>query len=233
MHYYVAKRLLALFLLLFTLPLFATQIENSSMRGKQYCEIILSKRVTNYVIYNTLGVNDCPAKMWNKVTESQVKKETGSSFVYLNGLRYWVIDGFSNSTENAAKRTINGIPMQHAGQLYIKWTNLLKAKYPYFRHEVQRQTTWLYEADKPVYEIIDNHGNVYVMQSYSIRKKNQTASSLAELGTKLTLPSGWKFKTGVLKQAEAIKSTNNVAIILQDNFDNTYQKVSHDFLKNA
>lgn len=232
MHHHVTNALLSLFLLLFILPLFA-QAENSTMRGKQYCEIIVSKRVTNYVIYNTLGVNDCPTKMWSKVTESQVKKETGSSFVYLNGLRYWVIDGFSNSAENAAKRTINGIPMQHAGQLYIKWTNLLKAKYPYYRHEIQRQTTWLYEAGKPVYELIDNHGDVYVMQSYSIRKKSQNQGSLAQLGSKLTLPSGWKFKTGILKQAEAIKSTNNVAIIVQDNFDNTYQKVSHDFLKNA
>ncbi|CEG55555.1 hypothetical protein [Legionella fallonii] len=234
MHHYAANRLLSLLLLLFTLPLFAVQTGSSQMRGKQYCEIIVSKLVTNYAIYNTLGINDCPTTMWNKVTESQVKKETGSSFVYLNGPRYWVIDGFNNpAANNAAKKTISGIKMQHAGQLYIKWTNLLKAKYPYYRHEVQRQTTWLFETGKPVYELIDNHGDIYVMLSYSVRKKSQTEGSLAQLGAKLTLPKGWKFKTGILKQAETIKSANNVAIIIQDNFDNTYQKVSHDFLKNA
>ena len=70
------------------------------------------------------------------------------------------------------------------------------------------------------------------MQSYSIKKSEQTERSLAELGAKLKLPKGWVFKTGILKQTEPVEAINNLAIVIQDNLDNTYQKATHDFLKN-
>jgi hypothetical protein len=34
------------------------------------------------------------------------------------------------------------------------------------------------------------------------------------------------------KQIEPVEAVNNLAIIIQDNLDNTYQKATHDFLKN-
>lgn len=121
--------------------------------------------------------------------------------------------------------------MREAGVLQLSALDLLKAKEPYQTHDVKRHTTWIYEKDKPIYELIDPKGNVFVMQSYSIQKSPQTESSLRALGKKLNLPSGWHFKTGVLKQSETLEAIHNVAVVVQDDLLNTYQKASVDFLR--
>ncbi|HHT9950799.1 TPA: hypothetical protein ACT9K3_000622 [Legionella pneumophila] len=221
---------ISLFILFFA-PLLSYGAETSNMRGKRYCEIILTKTISSYAVYNTWGLNDCPEQLWSKVSVSTVKKETGSSFVHLNGPRYWVIDGFKNtSLINPAIKTISGIPMREAGILHLSLMDLFKNK-PYQSHVVDRKTTWVYQADKPVFELIDPNGQVFVMQSYSVQKYPQTMNTLTQLGAKLQLPKGWKFKTGVLNKPETIQAVNNKAVVVQDNFLNTYQKASHDFLK--
>lgn len=223
---------ISLFLfILFFAPLLSYGAETSNMRGKRYCEIILTKTISSYAVYNTWGLNDCPEQLWSKVSISAVKKETGSSFVHLNGPRYWVIDGFKNtSLINPAIKTISGIPMREAGILHLSLMDLFKNK-PYQSHVVDRKTTWVYQADKPVFELIDPNGQVFVMQSYSVQKYPQTMDNLKQLGDKLQLPKGWKFKTGVLNKLETIEAVNNKAVVVQDNFLNTYQKASYDFLK--
>lgn len=224
------KGIFSLICILLVFPLFAQEADKTNIRGERYCEIVLSKAITNYAIYNTLGLSDCPTYLWNKVTVAQVKKETGSSFVYLNGPRFWVVDGFNRSKSVTTPKTINGITMHNGGMLDIKLSSVFKAKSPYYKHEIKRQTSWLYEPGKPVYELIDPNGEVFVMQSYSIKKSHQTAHTLAQLGSKLKLPKGWVFKTGTLNQPESLKAINNISIIVQDDLDNTYQKASHDFL---
>lgn len=227
-----AKKIVSLLLFVSLFPTISQGAERMDMRGERYCEIILSKKITSYAIYNTLGLNDCPQHIWDKVTVAQVKQETGFSFVRLNGPRYWVIDGFNHSNlANPAIKTINGLAMREAGVLDIKWVDLLKSRFPYHQHQVKRQTTWVYEAEKPLYELIDANGEVFVMQSYSIQKSPQTEQSLSQLGTTLKLPKGWIFKTGILKKEESIQAINNLAIVVQDNLENTYQKATHDLLK--
>ncbi|CZG25903.1 hypothetical protein [Legionella pneumophila] len=229
-HLYYLGSSLFLYVLLFV-PFLSYSAETSNMRGKRYCEIILTKTISSYAVYNTWGLNNCPEQLWSKVSISAVKKETGSSFVHLNGPRYWVIDGFKNtSLINPAIKTISGIPMREAGILHLSLMDLFKNK-PYQSHVVDRKTTWVYQADKPVFELIDPNGQVFVMQSYSVQKYPQTMNTLTQLGAKLQLPKGWKFKTGVLNKPETIQAVNNKAVVVQDNFLNTYQKASHDFLK--
>ena len=207
--------------------------EQSNMRGARYCEVILAAGLTNYAVYNSWGLNDCPAAQWDKISSAQVKKESGATFVHLNGPRYWVIDGFKNTTLiNPSIKTFNGLSMSEAGVLHIKLTNLVRASSPYYKHQVKRQTTWIYEAGKPVYELINPNGEVFVMQSYSIQKSPQTQGSLTQLGAALKLPKGWIFKTGTLKKSAAILAINNLAIIVQDSFENTYQQAPHDLLNN-
>lgn len=89
---------------------------------------------------------------------------------------------------------------------------------------------WIYDAGKPVYELIDPKGNVFVMQSYSVQKEPQTEQSLTQLGSKLKLPTQWRFKTGILKKAGTVQAIDNMAVVVQDDFLNTYQKATHDLL---
>ncbi|OGT31774.1 MAG: hypothetical protein A3E87_02210 [Gammaproteobacteria bacterium RIFCSPHIGHO2_12_FULL_35_23] len=224
-------RLISLLIILLIIPMFSQAAQRAHMRGERYCEIILAKSLTKYAVYSTVGLNDCPEKIWHNITVTEVKKETHSSFVHLNGPRYWVIDGLENSNLiNPTIKTINGLAMREAGILNISLFDLLFNK-PYQKREVERHTTWSYQTGKPIYELIDPKNNVYVMQSYSIQKYFQTEDSLSKLGSKLHLPTGWSFKTGVLKQSETIQAVNNLAIVIQDDFLNTYQKATHDFLK--
>ncbi len=217
--------------LMILLPFFSYAAQKNNLRGMRYCEIIMNKTVTTYSVYNTWGLNDCPEEKWEKMTLAKVKKETGARFVHLNGPRYWVIDGFKNSNLiNPTTKTIADIQMREAGVLHLSLLDLLKSK-PYRQHIVDRQTTWIYQAGKPVYELIDPKGNVFVMQSYSVAKQPQTNDSLAQLGPKLARPVGWQFKTGVLKKSEDLNAVNNRAVVIQDNFLNTYQMATHDFLK--
>lgn len=219
-------------LLFLTISCFSYAAQSMGMRGGRYCEIIIGKKLTTYLVYNTWGLNDCPENQWKTLSVSQLKKETGSSFIHLNGPRYWVFDGLKNThLINPDVKTFNGITMREAGVLYISLSDLFSFEHPYQKHKVQRQTTWIYQAGKPVYELIDSQSNVFVMQSYSAQKMTQNENSLSQLGAKLNLPKGWKFKTGILKKEETIQAINQLAIVVQDDFLNTYQQSTHDFLQ--
>ncbi len=206
----------------------------SDMRNKVYCEIITNKdrSFTTYAVYTTWGLNDCPQSIWQNITPSSVKKQTKSWFVHLNGPRHWIFDGFQNSKLISKKiRNINGLNLREAGEIHLSVWRFLKGLPSYEKQIIHRTTNWIYDANKPVYELIDPNGQVYVMQSYSTQKKPQTSASLAGLGDVLKLPSGWKFKTGLLKKSEKIPTPGNQATVIQDDFLNTYQAVAHDLLQ--
>lgn len=201
------------------------------MRNGRYCEIILSNSFTQYKVYNTWGLNTCPEDKWRTITTSNVEKETQFAHVRLNGPRYWVIDGFKHTRLiNPQIKVIGGISMREAGVLHLSLKDLLSANRPYQTHVVNRKTTWIYQANKPVYELIDPKGHVYVMQSYSIEKQAQTIDSLSQLGTTLKLPRGWHFKTGKLNKTKNLVVEKEHAIVIQDNFMNTYTLAPQDLL---
>jgi hypothetical protein len=213
--------------LLFSFSVQSTELYG--LRNQRYCEILLGTPL-RLQVYNTIGLNSCPANQWNKVTVEKIKKETGVLFVHLNGPRYWVIDGLQNSKLiNPKIKILGGIAMREAGVLKLRLLDLWLGQRPYQRREVHRETTWVYQAGKPVYEIVDSEGNVFVMQSYSTQKAQQTEESLWNLGSKLHLPQGWSFRTRILQQEAHLKAINQRAVIIQDEFWNTYQQAIPPF----
>ena len=208
----------------------AQKEDSASLRGQRYCEIILAKGLTDYTVYNTWVFNKCPQQIWGKISSSQIKRETGASFVYFNGPHFWVADGYKNGQTAVMLKTSAGLTLQKAGALHINASNLIKSSAPYYKHAIQHQITLTYSAGKRIYELIDETGNAYVMQSFCTKKTPQSESSLAQLGAKLKLPKGWSFKTGVLKNEVVVQSTNT-GVVVRDNFDNVYQKASGDVLR--
>ena len=219
-------------LFLFSSLLHAHDGEGSNMRGLRYCEIILSKYGFNVSVYNTAMLNDCPKNLWDKLTVDNIKKETGSYFIYLNGPRYWVFDGFKHAQLVDKKiRILGGIAMREAGVLHLSLMDMIKGAEPYRLHNVDRKTTWIYNAGKPIYELISPDHQVYVMQSYSTQQIPQTEADLSDLASKLKLPAGWRFRAGILQQDTFLTAINNKAVVIQDNLLNTYQLATHDFLE--
>jgi hypothetical protein len=209
-------------LLIWLFPVYSGSLVN--LRGQRYCEVLLAKEIIprHIHVYNTIGLNNCPPALWNKLNLAQIKQQYNSRFVRLNGPRYWVIDGMQNSSLlNTEKYNFGGIEMREAGILELGTFDLLKMQ-PYHIHHVKRITTWVYQAGKPIYEISDAQGHVFVMQSYSTQKISQTEESLATLASRLKLPRGWNFRTRVLQKETTVTPINQKAEVLQDEFLNTY-----------
>jgi len=179
-HSNYKKRLVSLLFILFFIPTLSFGALQYSMRGEQYCEIVLSKTGTEFVSYNTMGLNECPIDIWKKITVAQVKEDTGSSFVRLNGPRHWIMDSYKNAAVvNTAVKSFNGLSMREIGEYRVNSQQVFISSIPYQTGEVKRQITWIYDAGKPVYELIDSKGHVFVMHSYSSQKVLQTEDSLS------------------------------------------------------
>lgn len=208
---------------------YANDIDN--IRGKRYCEVIVAKNRWTLYVYNSFGLNDCPPKLWRKMTTEGIQKETHASWIKLNGPRYWLIDGFkSSSMLSNEHKVFGGLEMREAGVLHIGLSEMMKGAAPYLTHTVHRHTTYVFRANSRIYELINPQGKVFVMQSYSVQKHPQTEASLSNLGSQLKLPAGWKFKTGMLTSEKHLTAVDDKAIVIQDNYSNTYQEAPHDFL---
>lgn len=217
--------------LLWSLSYSSHAMDENNVRGQRYCEVIVGEKILSLSVYNTFGLNDCPEKLWQKLSEKGIKAQTSAHFVRLNGPRYWVINGFKHtSLVNKTPINFEGLSMRLAGVLHLTVMDVLHGDKRYKEHHVQRHTTWVYNEGQTIYELIDPAGNVYVMQSYSTQKKSLTETSLATLGKTLALPNNWSFKSGTLKQSIELKTIHNEAVVLQDDLLNTYQKAPQDFL---
>jgi len=109
--------------------------------------------------------------------------------------------------------------------LDFKIWNKLSAEDHYKQTEVKRDNIWVYYKGTRVYELVDDEENVYMMQSYSqIEDENLTLADLMDLSSRLELPEGWSFQTRVLDE-EVQLAAGGEAIVLTDDFSNTYQLV--------
>lgn len=207
-----------------------TQTKND-VRGERYCEVVLSNGWMSFTVYNTMGLNACPSEEWAKLDKSSIKRETGSLTVILNGPRYWTMDSIKNKPlVEQENKSFKGLKMKKVAIINLNPLDFISGLKGYRPHRVERETSFIYEAGKPVYELVNPDGQVYVMQSYSAQKEALTERDLSKLGGKLELPTGWKFKTGILKKRQFVKTKEKEALVLQDNLMNSYQLASHDLL---
>jgi hypothetical protein len=199
------------------------------LRNVRYCEVITIDRqgLTFHVaVYNTLGLNFCPADQWAKLDARALAKQFDVSRVKLNGPRYWTIDGIeaSGATKAGEIATFGGIAMVKRATLTTKlWQGTVGDKF-YKPNKVARSTVFHYRAGRPVYELTAPNGDAYMMQSYAqIVDPKLSADDLAGLGARLKLPKGWSYRTRVLDQDYALKA-DGVAYVINDDLYNSYQR---------
>lgn len=240
MHYSTIKssikrsvliRVLGLSTLFLSLPSLSYAAQMDGIRGSRYCEIIIATAKLSFGIYSTVGINDCTDTAWQTITTSKIRHETGSFYVYLNGPRYLVTDGFENKEPAMlAPKPLGGLDMHEEGFGHVTLLDIVHGGAPYREHKVNYSTTWIYKSTHPVYQLVSPEGLVYVMHSYSTTKSPLTEASLANLGEQLNLPKGWRFRTGVLKKDAYLTAAQDKAVIIQDDLQNTYQLVTNDFV---
>ena len=102
----------------------------------------------------------------------------------------------------------------------------LPSQTPYTERPVARDTVFGFDGGSTVYELVAPDGTTYVMQARSqIVDETLEESDLPTLGDRLELPEGWSYRVRSLEEALAVQSTDGVAVVVQDELQNTYQRI--------
>ncbi|HEY5856963.1 MAG TPA: hypothetical protein VIW24_23705 [Aldersonia sp.] len=209
-----------------------TAPQSTGLFDQRYCEVVPMNTdgdtLTEFV-YNTLGLNDCPEEQWSALTTDIVNQEYGSQSSELNGPRHWVLDGIVQDTAPVAPEgvptsfTFGGIDTTFRAQIEVPVGSAAVGTEYYSPNPVRRDTVWVYDAGRELYQLTDPAGNVYVMQSYSQQvDDNLSLQALPDLGPMLQLPPGWSFATVRLTDELNLVS-GGTATVIQDNLLNSYQ----------
>jgi hypothetical protein len=199
------------------------------IRDVRYCEVVLLKADSDGLyaeVWNTMGRSECPQDEWEAIDTAAIAAEYGAATALANGPRYWTLDRIDATMQSTAPVTVFGTLEMFLGATVDLGAGLPSTT-PYTQRPVARDTVFFFDAGSEVYELTDPDGAVYVMQSYS-QKLDPTLSAdqLAGLGARLKLPAGWTFSTRVLDAELEVRDVDGVAVVVQDDFENTYQLVA-------
>lgn len=198
----------------------------TTMRGERYCEVLLVNPhdgVISADVYNSYPLNTCPADQWEALDPAALAAEHAAVLAVLNGPRYWLMDEVRKVGEVAElpEATFGGIEMYR--QASVEVGDLAAASATYVPRAVDRRTRFTFAAGRPVYELVDPDGNVYVMQTWSQQKDaGLVEADLPGLASRITPPVGWTYRTRTLDEPLVVDTTAVAAQVLQDDLGNSY-----------
>ena len=205
--------------------------QRSDLRNARYCEVIVVTGRLNDIegaVYNTIGLNDCPAEQWEVLDPEQLKEEFRASEIVLNGPRYFMMDE-NALAEPGEVASFGGLQMRHLATVQLPAGSLIGDNLegqPYTENTIERETQYVFRAGLPAYELVSQDGQVYVMQSYSkIVDPTLTQDDLPTLGDRLDLPEGWRYRVRELDEDFTVRTVGGLAHVIQDDLKNTYQRV--------
>jgi hypothetical protein len=201
----------------------AAPLQGSGLHDARYCEIIELRGAppaATVTVWNTIGLNRCPAAQWDAFDAAALARELGDTAVVLNGPRHFLMDSASATTGGV--RAFHGLRMRKVATIPIRSAADLD-RTPYTDRTISRTNTWVWRKGRTVFELVAPGGDTYVMQSYAqIKDPALSLGKLGSLGRRLQLPPGWRYRTRKLGQ-ELVLTANGRATILQDELQNTYQ----------
>ncbi|TMP25960.1 hypothetical protein CWB99_20320 [Pseudoalteromonas rubra] len=198
----------------------------------RYCEILLPYLQDDKIVaqvWGTPGVDMCRQAQWDAIDFEDVAAEYGALSAIPNGPRFFVVDE-SRGAEVIAQEAETQIRQFGEINMRLLTTADLSAaqgeQLPYVAGEVSRSNTWHFYKGRRIYELTDNTGQVFVMQSFSrISDASLQMDDLANLGDRLTLPEGWTFSSRILTEPLDMMPVEGIAYVLQDELGNSYQLV--------
>lgn len=198
-------------------------------RDVRYCEVVPTYRQglrLRTEIWNTLGLNDCPADEWAALDAAALQADLGAVNLRLNGPRYWVLDeigALGGVTASGESQTFGTLETVLRAVLETNIRGDLVGTEAYATMTVQRDTRYVFYAGELIYTLTDPDGNRYVMQSYAqIIDPDLTIDDLTDLADRLTLPEGWTY-AAIRLDADLILISFGETTIVQDDLLNTYQ----------
>lgn len=212
------------------------EIKFDGLMGNRYTEILLvfGNAVTgDYMagVYNTVGLNSpdgkgdsSPAEILDRIDMKQVKKNHDALSTVKNGPRFWTIDYLG--VKAGKERDFQGLKAR-----WVMWypipDEIRKGKnLSYAVMHAKRDTSMGIRKGSRAYILDDPQGNSWVMKSASlIKDPNQKLEDLKNLGSRLKLPPGWKFRSPILEQDLVFMTDNGNTQITQDEIGNTFDRV--------
>jgi hypothetical protein len=217
----------AALILLLTTPLAAqTPRATEGVRDARYCEVfVVGRELLRFSarVYNTLGLNDGPPALWLAIDPGRLKTRFGAEAIMMNGPRHFVMDRVESADIAGSVTDMDGLAMRYLATLDLPLSVVREGRRPYEVHRVARTTRYVYAAGRPVFELVDPAGRVFVMQAYAqIVDPAMTLDALPSLGTRLRLPPGWQFRVRTPASDMELRTAGDAEIV-QDELQNTYQ----------
>jgi hypothetical protein len=199
------------------------------LRDVRYGEVLLLSEADGTYsaeVWNTMGLNDCPQEAWDALDAGAIAAERGALLALLNGPRRWVLDTIVSQPAGERQLTRFGeLDMFRAATLDLG-PSLPAPGAAYEERRVARETIFRFKTGTTVHQLTAPNLQRYVMQAYSHAvDATQTLDTLAGLGERLSLPQGWTFTTCTLDRTLDLLSTDGVATVVQDELQNTYQRI--------
>jgi hypothetical protein len=195
------------------------------LHDARYCEIIELEGAppdATATVWNTIGLNRCPAAWWRAFDAGELAQALGDTAVVLNGPRHFLMDSVTATPDRV--RSFHGVRLRRVAAIPIRSAADL-VQTPYADRTIERDNTWRWRRGRRVYELVAPGGDVYVMQSYAqIRDPSLSIGKLRTLGRRLDPPPGWHYRTRRLHRDLEV-AANGHATIVQDELRNTYQLV--------
>ncbi|WP_068115317.1 hypothetical protein [Tropicimonas marinistellae] len=163
-------------------------VELSDMRGMRYCEVLLIYE-EDVVIYNTSASDGCPEDRWQAMDTAALASENGAKAAQLNGPKFWATDG--QTLLFGDTKSFGGIEARYAATLPISALGTGEGADPYVGFTSSKKQTMVFNADRPIYELIDPDGNAYILNAYGPKVKDGDPANLAD---QLSPAEGWSFR---------------------------------------
>lgn len=218
----------------FSPPVAEAAMRTANMYDKRYCEYLFVYSGSSGLyadVWNTFGLNNCPAKKWEASSAASLTAEMGAMATKLNGPRHWLIDRaqiiFDTSTTppQGTVRSFAGLRMRLLTTVDVPSVNGAPGVAPYTETTVNRRTNFTFSRRHPVRVLIAPSGARYAMQAYSqIKDSSLRESKLNRLGSRLALPAGWRFKVMDISRDLTLRTAARTTVI-QDELENTYQLI--------
>lgn len=169
-----------------------SNITLKDMRGMVFCEFLLitDKDVT---IYNTSADGECDLDTFATLDPTRIAQNHGVLKAQLNGPKYWIMD--EQTLGLGETRTFGGIKARYAATLPLASLGSGEGADPYAPYVTQKEQKLVYKSGEPVYELVDQDGNAYVLNAYGAQVENADPNNLVK---QLKPADGWTFRTRVL-----------------------------------
>jgi hypothetical protein len=194
----------------------------SETRDMRYGELLVVKE-TGVEAYNTTGLNDCPAELWDALDLAELARQMGAQAVQKNGPHFWMMDWQTLSL--GEKVSFGGIEARWAAWVDRSVVQAsAKGSEPYKLYLPKKTQKMGYARGKPVFELIDPDGHAYVLQAHD---EGFPLESLATLGDRMKLlPEGWRYRTRVLEEELVLDLTPDKTIYaVGDEFHQYYTRI--------